>query len=305
MVRFVGTREDWRMLARSDLRTDIHPVDRFSGLPFGLIVEDLTDLLKARAGADNSSPRAQMPQSRLQSGVYQPSADGIAISLLWGEDLGFQRRCSRGIVSVPQHLLTSSPMLRSGLPGEPICLAFGILSRNKGLEPRSLICNLKSDNSLRQWEEAGIWPHPAKTLRSFYYSEFERAFSLLGDSYITAATELALLIADLDFTLVGEWLDKEFEHQDVEFNNLAHAYGAGPEDFARLYRGHYAAMLISLCLSARHSVIRPELIVFDAVCKLDRVQIPKWATTDVMETRRQAELEAYGPSVLKLASAVI
>ncbi|KAH7151007.1 hypothetical protein DER46DRAFT_638731 [Fusarium sp. MPI-SDFR-AT-0072] len=291
MTQYIGSLEDWKFMAQNGLRFDSHPIDRFSGGPSTLIRQDPTDLLKARADTDISIPTGQTSQPRLQSGVYQPTATGVSVSLLWGENLGFQRRCSRGIISVPVHLFKTSPMLRCGLPGEAICLAFGVLSRNKGLEPRALICNLKTKNSFRQWEEAGVWPHPAKTLRSFYYSEFETAFSLLGDSYITAATELALLFAELDGSLIGEWLDRSFEHQDLEFNNLSHAHGASQEDLFRLYRGHYAAMLISLSLSARHRAIRPELVVFDAVCRLDDVPIPKWATSEVMESRRQAELE--------------
>jgi hypothetical protein len=302
MAQYIGTAEEWKIIAQNGLGSDFHPVERFSGGYSALITQDPTDLLKARAEA---IPTSQTTRPRLQSGVYQPTANGASVSLLWGENLGFQRRCSRGIISVPVHLFKTSPMLSCGLPGEPICLAFGILSRNKGLEPRALICNLKEKNSFRQWEEAGLWPHPAKTLRSFYYSEFDKAFSLLGDSYITAATELALLFADLDSSLIGEWLDRGFEHQDLEFNNLSHAHSASQEDLSRLYRGHYAAMLISLSLSARHSAIRPELVVFDAVCRLDHVPVPKWATSDVMESRRQAELEAYGPTVLRLISAII
>ncbi|KAI7758950.1 hypothetical protein LZL87_009945 [Fusarium oxysporum] len=305
MTQYIGSLEDWKFMAQNGLRFDSHPIDRFSGGPSTLIRQDPTDLLKARADTNISIPTGQMSQPRLQNGVYQPTATGVSVSLLWGENLGFQRRCSRGIISVPVHLFKTSPMLRCGLPGEAICLAFGVLSRNKGLEPRALICNLKTKNSFRQWEEAGVWPHPAKTLRSFYYSEFEKAFSLLGDSYITAATELALLFAELDGSLIGEWLDRSFEHQDLEFNNLSHAHGASQEDLFRLYRGHYAAMLISLSLSARHRAIRLELVVFDAVCRLDDVPIPKWATSEVMESRRQAELEVYGPSVLKSISAII
>ncbi|KAF5648951.1 hypothetical protein F52700_770 [Fusarium sp. NRRL 52700] len=305
MAQYVGTPEDWKIMAKNGLNLDSHPADHFSGGYSSLIAQDPTDLLKARADTGIPILTGQTARPRLQSGVYQPAASGAPVSLLWGENLGFQRRCSRGIISVPVHLSRTSPMIRCGLPGEAICLAFGILSRNKGLEPRALICNLKQKNSFRQWEEAGIWPHPAKTLRSFYYSEFEKAFSLLGDSYITAATELALLFADLDGSLIGEWLDRGFEHQDLDFNNLSYVHGASQQDLNRLYREHYAVMLISLSLSATHSAIRPELLVFDAVCRLDDVPVPKWATSDVMEARRQAELEAYGPMILRLISAII
>ncbi|KAF5638792.1 uncharacterized protein FTJAE_5181 [Fusarium tjaetaba] len=175
MAQYIGTPEDWKIMAQNGLSFVSRPVDRFSWGYSALITQDPTDLLKARAEA---IPTGQTTRPIQQSGVYQLTANGASVSL--GEKLGFQRRCSRGIMSVPVHLFKTSPMLRCGLPGAPICLAFGILSRNKGLEPRTLICNLKQKSSFRQWEEAGIWRSNLSSKRTSWvldWSEINRPFS--------------------------------------------------------------------------------------------------------------------------------
>jgi hypothetical protein len=124
----------------------------------------------------------------------------------------------------------------------------------------------------------------------------------LGESYVTAATELAVLLADLD---PGEWLDSRLEHQDLAFNLEAHALGASREDLRRIYRGHYAAMLISLSGYRRGIRMRPELAVFDAVCKLESAPLPFWASSYGMNARRERELDAYGPSLERLIDSAI
>ncbi|KAG5927416.1 hypothetical protein E4U42_002288 [Claviceps africana] len=60
------------------------------------------------------------------------------ISLRWGEDQGFRRRVSRAINAMPAGLLTSYPTTTDGYKGEGLCLAYGILGRNKGLRPNEL-----------------------------------------------------------------------------------------------------------------------------------------------------------------------
>lgn len=304
---YIGDAEDWKWLAKHASQIRPHSVERLAQSLYTnqRIPQDPTDLLRSRAEMDRIEGTKWVPASTERRGVYQNGQDNDSISLLWGEHLGFQERCSRGIISIPPNLLSTTPKLKSGLCGKAVCLAFGIMARNKGPDPRSLVCNLKAKNSFRTWEEAGIWPHPAKTLRSFYYAEFEKAFSLLGDAYVTAVTELALLLADLDFNMVDVWLDKQFEHQDLAFNLQAHACGANQEDLVRLYRGHYAAMLISLSLVHRRASVRPEVTVFDAVCKLDNVKVPDWAYSGQIEGRRQAERHEYGASLQNLISAII
>ncbi|KAJ5670955.1 hypothetical protein N7507_000082 [Penicillium longicatenatum] len=306
-AKYIGTSEDWVALARKS-NIQQHPVEKFAGsflLRDSRILQDPTDLLRATVALDQDKIPPWSTGSRQVSGVYHPIVENQSVSLLWGEHLGFQRRCSRGIISVPPNLLKTSPLLKSGLSGNAVCLAYGILARNKGLEPASLICNLRTKNSFREFEESGHWPHPAKTLRGYYFSEFNRTFSLLGPSYVTAATELAILLADTSPALIGHWLDLHLEHQDLLFNRELHALGASEEDLRRIYRGHYAAMLVSLCLYRKGVRIRPEITVFDAVCKFEGIEQPFWAGSTEMEARRQWELDEYGPELQQLVAAVI
>jgi hypothetical protein len=195
--------------------------------------------------------------------------------------------------------------MQSGLSGRALCLAYGVLSRNKGLEPRSLICNLRKKNSFRQWEEAAVWPHPTKTLRGFYYAELDKGFSLLGQSYVVAATELALLLAGWDHGVIEWWLGQGFEHQDLELNRIVYDQGASVPHLDMMYRGHYVAMLISLSFASQRPSIRPELTVFEAVCELENVLVPDWAFAPAMEARREAEIQAYGPSLQRVVQALI
>ncbi|WEW61197.1 hypothetical protein PRK78_006687 [Emydomyces testavorans] len=308
MAIYIGDSADWKALRASAGDIRLHPIERFAGFltrDSKGIVEDPTDLLRSQVSHDQKELHAWMPQSLGKAAVYQPTAPNNSASLLWGEHNGFQRRCSRGIIALPPKLWTVSPKLNSGLCGKAVCLAYGILARNKGLEPASLICNLKAKNSFRMWEEGSLFPLMSKTLRSFYYIEFRDSFRLLGDSFITAAAELAVLLTVVDHSLVRRWLDAGFEHQDLELNFEAHYLGASPEALDRLYRGHYVAMLISLCLYHKGVQIRPEITVFDAVCDLESVSIPLWALSDSMQARRDAELAQYGPSLRRLVHAAI
>jgi hypothetical protein len=133
----------------------------------------------------------------------------------------------------------------------------------------------------------------------------DKAFSLLGESYVTAATELALLLVDLDHGVIEWWLDRSFEHQDLDLNRMVYDHGAGAQDLDRLYRGHYAAMLVSLSFASQRPNIRPELAVFEAVCMLESVMVPDWLSSPAMEARREAETQAYGPSLQRIIHALI
>lgn len=308
MARYIGTSEDWAALLVRTGRVRQHPVEKFAGLLFlksKRIVEDPTDLLRTRVALDQGKLPPWTPHPQERSGVYHPILEDQSVSLIWGEELGFRKRCSRGIISVPPNLLKTSPSLKSGLSGNAVCLTYGILARNKGLQPATLICNLGVKNSFSVFEEGGLWPNPAKTLRGYYYSEFNRAFYLLGQPYVMAATELAILLADTEPALIDGWLNSHFEHQDLLFNREVCALGASDEDLRRVYRGQYAAMLVSLCLYHKGIRIRPEITVFDAVCKFEHTERPFWAVSDVMEARRQRELAEYRPELQRLVDAVI
>ncbi|KAJ3506680.1 hypothetical protein NLJ89_g6741 [Agrocybe chaxingu] len=313
LVPYIGDRQDWKTLealAQAQGKAVMHPIERFSRMSFtssrSLIISDPTDLLQAREAADQKDSSLWIPQSNTRQGVFQPFVPGEPVSLLWGQHVGFQRRCSRGIISVPRNLLSQQPRLANGVDARGLCLASGILARNKGLNPTSFICNLQTKGMIGAFEENSVfWPRPAKTLRSLFHRECKHYFSGLGDVFVTVATELALLLTDAPLEVAEDWLDARLEHQDIELNNEAYTLGARVEELGLLYRGHYAAMLVSLSAHRVGVRIRPEMLVYDAVCKSVRANAGAWASSADMEERRQRELEALGPRVMNLVAAIV
>lgn len=158
----------------------------------------------------------------------------------------------------------------------------------------------------RNFEQNSVfWPYPAKTLRSLFRRECRHYFSSLGDAFVTVATELALLLTDAPVGVAEDWLDARLEHQDLELNNEAYVLGAQRQELELLYRGQYAAMLVSLSAHRVGVRIRPEMLVYEAACKRVGAILGTWAMSADMETRRQRELEVLGPRVVPLIEAVV
>ncbi|KAJ9500778.1 hypothetical protein H2202_003994 [Exophiala xenobiotica] len=309
VTRYLGDKNDWKSLASVSQRMEMHPVESFLrwAIPFGEgIPYDPTEILRTRLKMDEEADTFWLPRSENKAGVYAPIQSGKSVSLLWGEDLGFMRRCSRGIIAVPTPLLSFHPRLKSGVDGRPLCLAHGILARNKGLEPSTLVCNLQTPSRLRGFEEnSALWPRPAKTLRSCYHKEMSQAFSGLGQSFVCAATELALLLADAKSEKVADWLESHMEHQDLRLNNQAATLGASVDELSRLYRGQYVAMLISLSEHKAGVRTRPELTVFRALCAADGImKTPTWLNEASMRNRlseEERDLGARGSLLIEAA----
>lgn len=312
------TKEGWENMA-SKYPVKMNPVEK---VPAWWIFQakgirvDPTTLLsaKARAGLtypQEASPKASQgrPSRNLPANTYRPIAPSTAASLLWGEQTSFSRRVSQAIISLPRPYLSSSPSLPRGVPAHGLVLAFGILARNKGLAPATLVCNLTSHQSaLRAFEEYSVWyPRPTKTLRSYFRQEVESAFGTLGPAYVSAATELALILADVPPAVVLEWLGNNLEHQDLALNIRAEELGATEEELNRLYRGHYGAMLVSLNRYQGGQELRPEMLVFDAMCRREGVEIPEWAMGEEIVERKRKELVWCGGQEIaeKLVMAVV
>ena len=292
LVPYIGNQRDWKNLeALTEGKVMMHPIERFSRMSFfsprRLIVSDITSLLLARATADQKDDTLWVPQSSARQGVFHPILPGEPASLLWGEHIGFHRRCSRGIISVPRALLSPWPKLADGVDARGLCLASGILARNKGLHPTSFIYNLATKSTIEIFEQNSVfWPYPAKTLRSLFRRECRHYFSSLGDAFVAVATELALLLTDAPVGVAEDWLDARLEHQDLELNNEAYVLGAQRQELELLYRGQYAAMLVSLSAHRVGVRIRPEMLVYEAVCKRVGAIPGTWAMSADMETRR-------------------
>ncbi|KAF8233844.1 hypothetical protein L208DRAFT_1395035 [Tricholoma matsutake] len=286
----VGDADWWRQLAarappasrRIVLPSDewgwaINPPPGVSADPTALLTQSLLD--------DNKEA-SELP---LASCIYDDGYHhaGGAVSLLWGPDIGFRPRLSRAINSVPRSLTDSRPITNGGYKGEGLCLAMGILGRNKGLRPFLLVFDhkdtrkkqrgivFKSDMSITaHLENTSIWyPRPSKVLRSYYEKEIVEQFGGLGDDYVGAATELAVLLLDCSPSAVVKWLSLGLDQQSLEVNmrmsgrhSRQHDTVATPAQLQTLYRASYTSMILSLNYFTSDppdgNFVRPDLICF-------------------------------------------
>jgi hypothetical protein len=201
--------------------------------------------------------------------------------------IGFRPRVSRTISSVPRSLRSPRPYTNNGFKGEALCLAMGILGRNKGLRPFMLVfdhgdarkkqrgINRKSNVSITaHLENTSVWyPRPNKVMRSYYYKEMIEQFGGLGDDYVGAATELAVILLDCPARAITKWLSLSLEQQSIELNQLmsgrfSHHYDvhATPAQLQTLYCASYTSMILSLNYFPSNPFtgrfVRPDLICF-------------------------------------------
>lgn len=299
LVPLIQGNDPWPILSKGIPVMKQHPVDkRFPLFKSNLIADDPTDILKAKkrmidtADKEKSKPSTK-PLERApddKTGLYAPIHPDKSASLLWGSHIGFSPRVSRGILAVPKRLLQSSPLTSSGHDGQPVCLAHGILGRNKGLQPFSFILGL---NPTKFEEKCVQWPRPSKVLRTYYREEMNAAYGGLGATFVDAATELALLLADSSHSLIEDWLASRMEHQDHALNNQLARLGASDLELKVLYRLSYAAMLVSLSAHRKGRKCRPELKLFVAYWKrYRRVELPEWmGKREVVERLGREESE--------------
>ncbi|KAG4439118.1 hypothetical protein IFR05_005405 [Cadophora sp. M221] len=295
LTHLISDKEDWKDLARrvkSQLPTQ-HPVERFSSIfsttPWRISVNPI-DLLKACPNNEKTKKGLPLLKSSTQAGVYQ---------LILNDDTD--------ILALSPSLLTSRPTFGPNLDGRAIYLAYGILSRNKGPRPGTLICNLHTSDTLKIFEENSVqWPRPATCFRSIYRAEFTSTFSVLGDSSIFAATELALLLADTYGDVIEDWLDANMEQQDLKANKKAAELGASAGDLERHYKGQYAAMLVSLADHQRGERIMTEILVYEALCRLEGVDVEtQWVSDSLVGEWKEQEVRHVGAAGVALISVII
>ena len=109
------------------------------------------------------------------------------------------------------------------------------------------------------------------TLRGISRANFLQIFSLIRPSYITAATELALLFTDILSRGVVDWLRGSMEHQDLDLSNTVSNPEAFQDNLNSLYGAHYAVMLTSLSVHSTGYQLRLKLAVYDKLCQHDCV----------------------------------
>ncbi|GLB43206.1 hypothetical protein LshimejAT787_1301070 [Lyophyllum shimeji] len=240
---------------------------------------------------------------RLGLCVYDDGYQKDQVSLLWGESEGFRRRVSRAVNSMPSTLLNSYPSTYDGFNGTGLCLAMGILGRNKGLAPFALVFDVHDsrkdakgivrDDLTRQvsteLEATSAWfPRPNKVMRSYYRKVMEDQYSGLGAEYIAAAVELALIFLDCPPQVTKRWLSLDLEHQSIKLNQVMSdrplrvlRTPATSAQLQTLYRASYASMILSINYfdQDQHHVDdsrRPDLICFALLWLAEGGTAPAW-----------------------------
>ena len=196
---------------------------------------------------------------------------------------------------MPCSLLPSRPFTHDGYNGEGLCIAMGILGRNKGLRPRELVFdfndNRKKERGITHDEptlsvtaelenSSGFFPRPHKVMQSYYVKAMQDQFGFLNPEYVNAAAELALILLNCPPATLNRWLGLTLEQQSIEVNrfmsnrpsylyNDQSPFGTN-EELSTLYHASYVSMIISLNyfprdrhrLDTRLHAVRPDLICF-------------------------------------------
>ncbi|KDQ49690.1 hypothetical protein JAAARDRAFT_616278 [Jaapia argillacea MUCL 33604] len=117
----------------------------------------------------------------------------------------------------------------------------------------------------------------------------EAAYSGSGPPYVDVATELALLSADSNHSLIQDWLRKHMEHQDNGLNREVYNLGASDDDLHLLYRLSYATMLVSLSSHSKACQLRPEMSVFVAYWRHTKPTepLPTWTSSEEVRIRSE------------------
>lgn len=138
---YCGDEKLWRCMLRNLKRSTIKstPSDWYGWrlFPVGGIPEDPTDILRhAKQGSLSRKETAVLEGGKFPASIFDDGGATTRVSLLWGTAQNFRRRVSRATSSMPATLLKSKPTSKDGYAGEGLCLAMGILGRNKGLNPK-------------------------------------------------------------------------------------------------------------------------------------------------------------------------
>lgn len=304
---FCGSKRQWKSLVKEVHLSRIQPTpsDWYGWYlwPSKGIQEDPTDILR-NVIADRSELLATDSEERMRFTYGLEEEDQKDVSLLWGEEQGFRRRVSRATSSMPTGLLQSRPFTVDGYVGNGLCLAMGILGRNKGLRPRSLV--FKTEKKVApMMENFGTWaPRPSKVLRSYYTKALEEQYRGLGEAYVNAATELALLLMDIPSTAIAAWLRAGAEHQSIKWNReIAKARGSNKEELRAHYESSYVSMIISLIYMDKRMetssadedlVSRPDLICMGLLLKARGAPEPTWWNNSTLAEARKNQIDALG-----------
>ena len=293
--KFCGNKLDWVYMQKRTRGERVAPTPSdewgWAIKPPNAIPDDPTALLQSLDCNTDIKHKFVTEHQR----VYDDGFDGGRVSLLWGEKEGFRRRVSRAISSMPATLLNSFPSTYDGFNGTGLCLAMGILGRNKGLKPHKLVFK----NMTTELEATSVWyPRPNKVMRSFYRKVMEEQYSGLGPEFVGVAVELALILLDCPHHATMRWLDQGLEQQSIELNQQMSAV-ATTSQLQTLYRASYTSMILSINYlnqdQDQDHLYRPDLTCFallwlaESDSSPDSQSLPEWWTEEWVERRLKAE----------------
>ncbi|KAK3841028.1 MAG: hypothetical protein J3R72DRAFT_446376 [Linnemannia gamsii] len=224
--------------------------------------------------------------------IYPPhQVNQTKVSILWGGgNCGlFSRRASRGITGYTLDRIRSSYSLVHVDESKWMFVAGGIVARNKGLNPISLICGLTATSTatidtatttvtnaatmtttlniklIDEVETTSKWrPRPAKTSRSRYALESNAQFSGLGQPFCTAVVEIALLMQDVPNRIVVKALQANVEQQSSEKMWRIHALFNSNSSCMVIQDAMYVCQYMTFCAKLNwygKNEERPDLIM--------------------------------------------
>lgn len=299
---FCGNADDWRALAQQVNLSDVKytPSDWYgprlwpvSGLP-----HDPTDLLR-NANSKDSKLLARDSEARLRFLYHDGDTNSRTVSLLWGTEQGFRKRASRATSSMPEGLLRSRPFTTDGYAGEGLCLAMGILGRNKGLNPKALVFKMSRDISTALENNSTWKPRPNKVLRSYYLDTMKKQYHYLGQEFVDAAVELALLLMDVPHLATSAWLAAGMEHQSINCNRLIAEYSKNNAELQANYESSYVSMIMSLNNMSKKmerrsgdkgDINRPDILCTGLLLKARGQPEPIWWNSTELADARQIEI---------------
>jgi hypothetical protein len=307
---FCGDEAAWRQLTRDNAtelasETNDTPSDKYGwhiwparGMP-----QDPADVLNV-TNSEVSKVQA------MDKWIYDNgNPDSSTKSLLWGVEQGFRRRVSRAISAVPRGLLESDPFTTDGYGARGLTLAFGILGRNKGLDPGGLVFKIDRNISTMM-ENRSTWrPRPSKTNRSYFQKPAQEQYGKISPDFVDATVELSLLMMDMPHWAIEEWLAGGFEHQSLDTNRfLRELQLADQEEKKEMLKAHYDSSYVSMIISlnnmnpglktpsskGKNLLGRPDIMCTGLLLKARGYDEPSWWNRENVSQRRRNQTSVLG-----------
>eukprot|EP00180_Rhodochaete_pulchella_P001196 Plantae.Rhodophyta-Rhodochaete_pulchella.ctg20138.p1 GENE.Plantae.Rhodophyta-Rhodochaete_pulchella.ctg20138~~Plantae.Rhodophyta-Rhodochaete_pulchella.ctg20138.p1 ORF type:complete len:328 (+),score=26.37 Plantae.Rhodophyta-Rhodochaete_pulchella.ctg20138:193-1176(+) len=200
---------------------------------------------------------------------FYPLTTSEKASVLWGGRNShiFQQRVSRAIYSLDMREISRMYSLRERPENRYELVAKGILGRNKGLRPKAILFRDEYKSPGVNVDLSPYDPRPSKTSIKKRSESMAAEYGGLGQSFVNAAVELALLLQDIDDAISVIWLRREMEQQDLAWSwtvareEESETGGAGMASYCL----QYVVMLTGLNCGTKsvdaQGLIRPELTV--------------------------------------------